>query len=80
MGPCKSKIKNEKSCDTLQICFLILDLKGGKSIDECYTINESKCKIGKNKFKDICQKYITQNKEKVFTNDELVKIHSKIFL
>ena len=62
MGPCKSKIKNEKSCDTLQICFLILDLKGGKSIDECYTINESKCKIGKNKFKDICGAYCNQCK------------------
>ena len=82
MGPCKSKIKknNLKPCDTLAISFLILDLKDGKSIDDCYLITKDKLKVSKKKFKNICEKNLVPNKDKPFSNNELIKIHNKIFI
>ena len=82
MGPCKSKIKkqNKNVYDTLAISFLILDFKDGKSIDECYLIIKDKSKISKNKFKKICNRDVIPNKEKSFSNDELIRIHNKIFI
>ena len=84
MGLCnlyKSSQKcNTKVYNTLEISFLILDLKDGKTIDECYLIIKDKSKISKNNFKKVCKKYIIPNKEKSFSNDELIKIHNKIFI
>ena len=82
MGPCKSKAKkcNYKIYDTLAISFLILDIKDDKSIDECYENIKNNKKINKKKFKNICEKNIIPYKDKLFSQEELIDLHDKIFI